>query len=90
MIGGGIALFGLLLEIVGVLLMANSYLGAAARKHWPLLLISALFRGKRARGAIRLSGLNEDDRLLAIQGLALIGLGFLCQACMLVWTYVAE
>jgi hypothetical protein len=83
-------LFGSILEIVGVLLMANSYLGAAHRRHWPSVLTSALVRGKRAKGAVRLSGLNEEDQLLALQGLALIGLGFACQAGAVLWPYLMK
>jgi hypothetical protein len=75
-----LSLAGIVLEIIGIIMMANSYLGAAKRRHWLPVLLSALVRGKQARGAVAARDINEDDGLLALQGLGLIALGFVSQA----------
>ena len=84
-------LLGLILEILGVLGMANAYLAVAQGSRSKLsLLLDALFRGPRARGANRLqeAGFNAEDRLRVLQGLGLIGLGFLFQAIGLILPYL--
>jgi hypothetical protein len=65
------------LEILGVLLMANHYT-ALPPLQVPLALITALWRGQFAKKAAEFSELNEDNALVSLQGLALIAAGFLC------------
>lgn len=72
-------LLGLSCEIAGVLLMANGYTGAVTREGVVRLLASALVRGATARGAAAMGHLSTEDRLGSLQGLALIGLGFVLQ-----------
>jgi len=67
------------LQVAGVLLMANGYTRVVATRDLPFLLLSALFRGKIARGAAQIGDLVAEDRLRALQGLALVGLGFMLQ-----------
>lgn len=60
-------------------MMANAYVAVKLRD-LPILLASALFRGRIARGAHKLEGaLTPEDRLTTLQGLALITLGFVLQ-----------
>lgn len=72
-------LLGLGCEIAGVLLMANGHTGAVTRGGVARLLASALVRGATARGAAGIGHLSPENRLSSLQGLALIGLGFLLQ-----------
>lgn len=73
-------LIGLLLQIAGVLLMANGYTGMVRATHLPRLLLSALVRGPVARGAARVGTVTPEDRLRSLHGLSLVGVGFLLQA----------
>ncbi len=75
-----LTLVGMILQIIGAVAMANSYLGAARRRHWLAILGSALLRGNYARGAVVARDINGDDGMLALQGLALIALGFVLQS----------
>jgi hypothetical protein len=79
-VGIWLDLAGAFLQITGAVLMANYYLGAAHRRQWLWVLVSALFRGTHARGAAAARDLNDDDGVLVLQGLALMALGFLLQA----------
>jgi hypothetical protein len=72
-------LAGLAAQLAGVLLMANGYTSLVTIRHVPRLLASALRRGNAARGAAELHHLTVEDKLRSLQGLALIGLGFLLQ-----------
>lgn len=93
MIAAAFQLLGLTLEIIGVLLMANLYVGLVSLLGAIPLLASALVKGKAARGAVYLlqdespatsssagQPVNQDNKLTSLQGLAFIGLGFLIQA----------
>lgn len=75
---------GLIFEIVGVLLMANAYLKRASDSAVPMVLMSALWRGDTARGAAfpGRSDVEGEKRanLVALQGLAFIGVGFVFQS----------
>lgn len=66
-------------EILGVVFMANSYVRIVMNRQIPYLLLSAIWRGKRAQNAAFFD-INEDHRLTSLQGLALIALGFCFQA----------
>lgn len=69
-----------LLEIAGVLLMANAHVAVAKGSQIPGLLVVAVWRGAMARGAAKLDGvLSQEDRLKTLQGLAFIAAGFLLQ-----------
>ena len=76
-----VQLAGAVCEVAGVLLMANLYIGGVRLKQIVLVLLSALVRGDRARDAVAISDLiSREDKLTSLQGLALIGLGFVLQA----------
>jgi hypothetical protein len=73
-------LAGGVLEIGGALMMANAHLNVIRLRHLPRLLLSALVRGRMARGSARLDGVfSQDDRLASLQGLSAIALGFVLQ-----------
>jgi hypothetical protein len=72
-------LLGLSSEIAGVLLMANGYTGAVTRGGVLRLLVSALVRGATAQGAASIAHLSPEDRLGSLQGLGLVGVGFVLQ-----------
>ena len=82
-------MLGAFLEVTGVFLMAGAYLSAARTRNRLQILISALVRGDTAKGAVEASDLNKTHKVIALQGLAFIGLGFLCQASPIVWKFVA-
>lgn len=71
---------GLVLEIVGVVLMANGYTRAVYGRGTLGLLIRALWRDPVIKEATRLRPLTREDDAIVLQGLAVIALGFLCQA----------
>ncbi len=70
---------GLIFEVLGVFLMARRSFRIVRLYELPLLMISALFRAKAARGAAKVRELNSEDSLSDVQGLAFIGLGFFLQ-----------
>jgi hypothetical protein len=74
-------LLGLCLEVAGVLRMANGYTSSATPGGALRIVVSALVRGATARGAASIAHLSPEDRLKSLQGLAVVGLGFLVQAC---------
>ena len=84
-----IVIMGACLEVIGVFLMAGAYLSAARPNPWDRLqvLVSAFFRGDAAKGAVDMSELNATHKVQALQGLAFIGLGFVCQASAMIWKY---
>lgn len=79
---------GLLLQLAGVLLMANGYTNFVHPGDLVALLSSALWRGKSARGAAALQKLSQEKKLASLQGLAFVGLGFLVQALGTGWAMV--
>ncbi len=73
-------LVGLVLEIVGIVLMANGHTRAIyGRGRW-WILVTALWRSGIAEEATRQLSLTVEDVRSVLQGLAFIGLGFLVQA----------
>lgn len=85
-------LAGLLLEIVGVVLMANAYLTPARGLRGRLrLLVSALLDSSTADGAevVYEAGFRQESYRGVLRGLALIGLGFLVQAIALIVSLLA-
>ncbi|MEE4379015.1 MAG: hypothetical protein V2J55_16105 [Candidatus Competibacteraceae bacterium] len=76
----GLQLFGLIMEIAGVLLMANIYTGMVPLRQLLFILVSALFRGAEATGAVEVAHLRLENKIAAFQGLALVGFGFVLQA----------
>ena len=81
MIAAVLQLAGAACEIGGVLLMANLYIGGARRGQVVAVLLSALVRGERARDGVEISDfLSRESKLASLQGLALIGVGFVLQA----------
>jgi hypothetical protein len=75
----GLQLFGLMTEIAGVLLMANVYTGIVPLRQLLFILVSALFRGAEATGAVEVAHLRLENKIAALQGLALVGFGFVLQ-----------
>jgi hypothetical protein len=70
-------LVGLIFEIVGVFFMARGLITTQTH-NTPSLLLSALVRGKLARGSEWIPSIEK--KAISLQGLALIGIGFLIQA----------
>lgn len=80
-------------EIVGLMLMSYTYLTTVRWRDLPILWLSALVRGAQARGTAvsrpvdELSAAETQRRnLRALQGLAVLGVGFALQAGVTVWT----
>lgn len=74
-------IIGGILQMAGTLLMANVYLNMPLQ-YVPLHILSALFRGERAKSVTNnfLWTLETPRRaLISVQGLGLIGVGFLLQ-----------
>ena len=72
-------LAGSVVEIAGVLLMANGVLAGVAWGGVFKALLDGLRRGPGARGAVRMSELTDEDRVVTLQGLAFILVGFMLQ-----------
>lgn len=74
-----LSISGLIAEIVGVLLMANGYLGVMRWYQVPWILLKCLWRKDTVAGAKAIKNLADEDIAWVLRGLALIGLGFLLQ-----------
>ena len=85
-----IAIIGTCLEVIGVFLMSGAYMSAVRVTQKLKVLFVSLYRGRSAKGAVDLSGLNETQKVNALQGLAFIGLGFICQTGVMLWKFVAS
>ncbi len=78
-------LIGSILEVIGVIMMANLYTRTGL-KNFPMIFLSAIIRGKTARGVAIVSVIKKSDEeeissnLLSLQGLSLIAFGFMFQA----------
>lgn len=86
-------LAGLVLEILGVLLMAHAYLAPARGPLGKLrLLLAALFGTPTVDGAeaTYLAGFSRESYKGVLRGLALIGAGFLVQAVALLVALLAD
>lgn len=70
---------GLCAENIGVLLMANGYTRGVDDAGTLGLLVRALWRSKVVREASRMRRLTRENEVVVLQGLALIGLGFVLQ-----------
>ena len=79
---------GSVVEIAGVLLMANGVLAGVAWGGVLKALFDGLRRGPGARGAVRMSELSEENRVVTLQGLAFILIGFVLQGLGTVATLV--
>lgn len=75
-----IYLLGFGLEIWGILKMANGLMSLTKTRHVIPILWSALWKGPKAEGLVRALRLGTEDRRQSLQGLALVGIGFLIQA----------
>lgn len=82
-----LVLLGLVAQSIGVVLMANGYTAVGQVSESPgrhpragssllALLASALVRGRLAKGTVAIDHLTPENRLVSLQGLALVGLGF--------------
>jgi hypothetical protein len=72
-------LAGSALEIIGVVLMANSLLSGLKGAGFLRTLVNALWRGPSARGAVRMSELSDENAVSALQGLTFVLVGFVVQ-----------
>ncbi|MCP5426168.1 MAG: hypothetical protein H6970_14035 [Gammaproteobacteria bacterium] len=88
MIAAVLQLLGLSMEIVGVLLMANLYTGIVPWRQLLSILLSALVRGATAVGAVEVADLRAENKMAALQGLALVGGGFFLQALGVLWSWL--
>jgi hypothetical protein len=77
---------GLLFEVLGVFIMAKRSIRIVPFYELPLLMLSALFRGKAALAAVEVKDLNQEDKLSELQGLAFLGLGFFMQTGGFLWS----
>lgn len=91
----GVYVLALAAEICGLMLMSYAHLKAVRWRDLPLLWLSALVRGDQARGAAvtrpteELSASELQRRSLrALQGLGVLGVGFVLQAVVTIWTLV--
>lgn len=84
-----IAIVGTVLEVFGAFRMSGAYLSAVQSTSKLRVLFNSLHRGNLAKGAVDASQLNETQKVNALQGLACIGLGFVCQAGAMLWKLVA-
>ena len=76
-----ITIFGLILEIFGVMLMARRYTNVYLVQV-PLVLVSALLlgaRSKRVQSSLDLSDMSGDQAVSFLRGLCLVGMGFIVQ-----------
>jgi hypothetical protein len=83
-------LLGLVMEIAGVLLMANVYTGIVPVRQLLFIMFSALVRGVEAAGAAEVAHLRVESRLAVLQGLALVGFGFFLQAIGVLWAMLGS
>ncbi len=86
----GLQLAGSVVEVAGVLLMANGVLAGVAWGGVLKALLDGLRRGPGARGAVRMSELSEEDRVITLQGLGFILVGFVLQGFGTVATMVCR
>ncbi len=70
---------GLLLEVIGVLLMANAYTRVFYYQ-LPGVLVSSLWNGKAAKDAAEIKEHIHDNAVVSIRGLAFMCLGFMLKA----------
>ncbi len=77
-LGDSLQLAGLGLDLIGAFLLANGLLSGRPVV-LPRILFSALYRGRVARGKVRVA-LSQEDHLKSLQGVAFIAAGFLVQA----------
>lgn len=66
-------------EVAGAYLIANLYFELVRGRQIPIMLIHALWRGSKAKDGIALTGISEENKLISLQGISFIGVGFLCQ-----------
>ena len=74
-----LCLLGLLLEIIGVIMMANKYI-ITKRKNIPWLLLKGLFQKNISDFSIGYADrMSQEEKSTVLRGLALIFLGFVVQ-----------
>ena len=76
--GAILYLIGSICDIAGVCLMASRYTKVLWRQR-PWVIVSAIWRGKRARLAAEYSNAIPDNGLTILQGLGLVAVGFALQ-----------
>ncbi len=72
-------IIGSTLEVIGAYLIANLYFETVVGRQIPIMLIHAIWRGPKAKDAIALTGISKENKLISLQGIAFIGVGFLFQ-----------
>jgi hypothetical protein len=71
-----LSVFGGVFELIGVLMMSRRYINVGFL-HGLQGLFSALWRGETANEIANIETLTREDVLLSLQGLSLIGIGFI-------------
>ncbi|MGH6898141.1 MAG: hypothetical protein ACREJ5_16605 [Geminicoccaceae bacterium] len=90
MFGSILQIVGLVLEITGIFLMANMYVRRLPKRALLLVILSALGRGETARDAVTIAEIWPENKLISLQGLALVGGGFVIQMIGLVVATIAS
>ena len=70
---------GLFVGLIGSMMMANGYFQATGRALSIWVVVSSLWRGKKALGAARMKEANPENALASLQGVAFLGLAFAFQ-----------
>jgi hypothetical protein len=81
-------LIGGVLAVIGAVQMANGYVGVVPKRALLDLLFSALVKGDVAKGSVEVPP-PKENRLDSLQGLSLIGLGFLAQTIGTIFSLLA-
>ncbi len=79
-VANALILVGLCLDMIGALLLANSFLSATSIRQTPLVLMRAVFSIGSASFSANLSkAINEENAGIALRGVAYLMLGFISQ-----------
>ncbi len=70
--------------------MANMYVRRLPKRALLLVILSALGRGETARDAVTIAEIWPENKLISLQGLALVGGGFVIQMIGLVVATIAS
>jgi len=70
---------GLVLEIIGVILMANAYISNMRFHQTIWILFKCFWHRSTINGVIAMKDLNDENTLWVLRGLTLIALGFVLQ-----------
>jgi len=80
MVALALIISGLIIEILGVLCMANGYLSVIRIHQIPWVLFKCVFNNRTAHGVGVVAPISEEDIGLILKGLAFLALGFILQS----------